>query len=136
MMVRWSGKRQVNVKCQSELDIGGRETFLTFVDIFVYLFHKDLLSLENGTAGGIQKVLVKHNLDSLNLFITCHSHILLLNLVLVLIVFDTTDPQSQMKQDKGCAHISHLSASPEPCLQSSEPRACVGSGAAPRPSPH
>ena len=26
MMVRWSGERQVNVKSQSELDIGGRQT--------------------------------------------------------------------------------------------------------------
>ena len=26
MMVRWSGEVQVNVKSQSELDIGGRET--------------------------------------------------------------------------------------------------------------
>ena len=28
MMVRWSNERQVNVKSQSELDIGGRETCL------------------------------------------------------------------------------------------------------------
>ena len=29
MMVRWSGECQVNVKSQSELDIGGRETCLS-----------------------------------------------------------------------------------------------------------
>ena len=30
MMVRWSGEFQVNVKSQSELDIGGRETCSSF----------------------------------------------------------------------------------------------------------
>ena len=30
MMVRWSGEVQVNIKSQSELDIGGRETCIVY----------------------------------------------------------------------------------------------------------
>ena len=30
-MVRWSGARQVNVKSQSELDIGGHETCIGII---------------------------------------------------------------------------------------------------------
>ena len=33
MMVRWSGEVQVNVKSQSELDIGGRETCQKYISI-------------------------------------------------------------------------------------------------------
>ena len=37
--VRWSGERQVNVKSQSELDIGGRETcFFKFVPLAAMYF--------------------------------------------------------------------------------------------------
>ena len=34
MIVRWSGEFQVNVKSQSELDIGGRETCFTLFFFF------------------------------------------------------------------------------------------------------
>ena len=33
MMVRWSGEFQVNVKSQSELDIGGRGTCLYYDEL-------------------------------------------------------------------------------------------------------
>ena len=36
MMVRWSGEVQVNVKSQSELDIGGRETCFNINVTLVY----------------------------------------------------------------------------------------------------
>ena len=45
MMVRWtSGEHQVNVKSQSELDIGGRETceFLKPSDQCIAMKHADL----------------------------------------------------------------------------------------------
>ena len=40
-VVKWSGERQMNVKSQSELDIGGRET------CFDLRWPKPLLSLYN-----------------------------------------------------------------------------------------
>ena len=37
MMVRWSGEVRVNVKTQSELDIGGRETCLNSCTNYAFL---------------------------------------------------------------------------------------------------
>ena len=47
-MVRWSGEYQVNVKSQSELEIGGRETCLLFRLLFTsspFFFYDDLVAL-------------------------------------------------------------------------------------------
>ena len=47
-----SGERQVNVKSQSELDIGGRETYLSFTSIkrrkAQYKFGVQILREKNG----------------------------------------------------------------------------------------
>ena len=38
---------QVNIKSQSELDIGGRETCVLFLDSFPLFFHPDLLGMKS-----------------------------------------------------------------------------------------
>ena len=47
MMVRWSGECQVNVKSQSELDIGGRETCIYFQLATIFIHPFCLLGLLN-----------------------------------------------------------------------------------------
>ena len=44
MMVRWSGERQVNVKSQSELDIGGRQTcMISFQETGLFCLQNNII---------------------------------------------------------------------------------------------
>ena len=47
MIVRWSGEVQVNIKSQSKLDIGGRETCFFLFDHRIQLFIPVFLQSEN-----------------------------------------------------------------------------------------